>query len=264
MRTLLLGLLACLSIPQIALADYILASGSNDTGANGGQSVIRYSGDFQVVWERSPAKGTAETQVFALEINPANGDLYTSQIANPQLGKHLSYKDGAYIGRVIPTGGQTDGTGKYTAPGEAVQDIQFGYDYNKDGVQDLWVCRRDTFEVYDGTTLNRAGDTGIADLLTSLKIADSGGTTGIQDGTGGFGITFGPDVTGDSIGELFATTADWQPWRIPYSEFTSAGVDLASVEKLCIGVGDRGAAAPGGAGLLLIDDIEIGRPIAGP
>jgi hypothetical protein len=195
---------ALLLICQISRADYILTSGSNDTTANGGQSIIRYTDSFQVVWERSPAKGTAETQVFAVEINPANGDVYTSQIAAPQLGKHLKYADGAYVGRPIPAGGQTDGTGKYTAPSEAVQDIQFGYDYNKDGIADLWVCRRDTFEVYDGATLNRTGDNGTADLLKSLKIADTGGTTGVQDGTGGFGITFGPDVTGDGVGELYA------------------------------------------------------------
>ena len=204
MRTLLICSLACLSISQVAVADYILSSGSNDTGTNGGQSIIRYTDDFQIVWERSPAKGTAEAQAFALEISPLNGDVYTSQIASPQLSKHLSYADGAFIGRAVPAGGQADGTGKYTAPGEALQDIQFGYDYNKDGVADLWVCRRDTFEVYDGTTLNRTGDTGMADLLTSLKIADGGGSSGVQDGTGGFGIAFGPDVSGDGVGELFA------------------------------------------------------------
>jgi len=204
MKRLTICLTACLLMCPVAVADYVLASGSNDTGTNGGQSIIRYTDTFQIVWERSPAKATAETQVFTVEANPANGDVYTAQITAPQLGKHLAYADGAYIGRAIPQGGQVDGTGKYTAPSEAIQDIQFGYDYNKDGVPDLWVCRRDTFEVYDGTTLNRTGDNGTANLLTSLKIADTGGSTGVQDGTGGFGITFGPDVTGDGVGELYA------------------------------------------------------------
>jgi hypothetical protein len=200
MRRFTICLAALVLMSPIAVADYILTSGSNDTGTNGGQSIIRYTDTFQIVWERSPAKGTAETQAFSIEVNPTNGDVYTSQTVAPQLGKHLAYADGSYIGRAIPQGGQADGTGKYTAPGEAIQDIQFGYDYNKDGVPDLWVCRRDTFEVYDGATLNRTGDNGTADLLTSLKIADSSG----QDGTGGFGITFGPDVTGDGVGELYA------------------------------------------------------------
>jgi hypothetical protein len=204
MKRSIICLSALLWLSQTAAADYILTSGSNDSGTNGGRSIIRYTDSFQIVWERSPDKGTAETQVFAVEINPTNGDIYTGQISSPQLGKHLSYADGSYVGRPIPQGGQTDGTGKYTAPGEAIQDIQFGYDYNRDGIPDLWVCRRDTFEVYDGATLNRPGDDGTADLLTSLKIADSGGSSGVQDGTGGFGITFGPDVTGDGVGELFA------------------------------------------------------------
>jgi hypothetical protein len=204
MKRLTIFLTALALMSSTAVADYILTSGSGDTGANGGQSIIRYTDSFQIVWERSPAKGTAEGPVFGVEINPANGDVYTGQITAPQLGKHLSYTDGSYLGRAIPQPGQTDGTGKYTAPNEAIQDIQFGYDYNKDGIPDLWVCRRDTFEVYDGATLNRTGDNGTADLLTSLKIADSGGSTGVQDGTGGFGITFGPDVTGDGVGELYA------------------------------------------------------------
>ena len=46
---------ASLFILQAAWADYILTSGSGDTGANGGQSIIRYTDDFQDVWERSPA-----------------------------------------------------------------------------------------------------------------------------------------------------------------------------------------------------------------
>lgn len=204
MKRSIVSFAALLLIGQVSIADYILTSGSNDTGANGGQSIIRYTDDFQVVWERSPAKGTAEAQAFTIEINPTNGDVYTAQTVAPQMGKHLAYADGSYLGRAIPQGGQNDGTGKYTAPSEAIQDIQFGYDYNQDGVPDLWVCRRDTFEVYDGTTVNRTGDDGTADLLTSLKIADTGGSTGIQDGTGGFGITFGPDATGDGVGELYA------------------------------------------------------------
>jgi hypothetical protein len=204
MKRFTICLAALALMPPVAFGDYILSSGSNDTGANGGQSIIRYTDSFQIVWERSPAKGTAEAQAFSIEIDPTNGDLYTSQTVAPQLGKHLAYADGSYIGRAIPQPGQADGTGKYTAPNEAIQDIQFGDDYNKDGIPDLWVCRRDTFEVYDGATLNRTGDNGTADLLTSLKIADSGGSSGVQDGTGGFGIAFGLDVTGDGVGELYA------------------------------------------------------------
>jgi len=40
----------------------------------------------------------------------------------------------------------------------------------------------------------------------------------------------------------------------------AAGVDLTSVLKMCIGVGDRDNPQPGGAGLIYIDDIRLYRP----
>ncbi len=52
----------------------------------------------------------------------------------------------------------------------------------------------------------------------------------------------------------------WQPWPIPLTEFTSAGVSMAKVKKLCIGVGDPTNSTKGGAGLLYIDDIGFGHP----
>jgi len=204
MKTLSVSFIALFLTCQVSWADYVLTSGGNDTGANSGQSIVRYTDGFQIVWERSPAQGTGETEVSAVEINPDNGDVYTGHVATPVVAKHLQYADGSYIGRPVPASGKTAGGGVYTAPNEAVQDLQFGYDYNRDGVADLWVCRRDTFEVYDGTTLNRKGDGGAATLLVALKVADSGGASGVQDGTGGYGITFGPDLTGDGVGELYA------------------------------------------------------------
>lgn len=52
--------------------------------------------------------------------------------------------------------------------------------------------------------------------------------------------------------------AAWTRWEIATSEFSAAGVDLAAVEKIYIGVGDRDNPVPGGNGLLYIDDIYIG------
>jgi len=59
-----------------------------------------------------------------------------------------------------------------------------------------------------------------------------------------------------------ATT--WQSWQIPLSEFTAAGVNMARVKKMTIGVGNKSAPTAGGAGILYIDDIGFGRPIATP
>jgi len=58
-----------------------------------------------------------------------------------------------------------------------------------------------------------------------------------------------------------ATILDsWQQWRIPLSQFTSAGINMTRVEKICIGAGDPAGSTPGGAGLLYIDDIGFGHP----
>ena len=56
------------------------------------------------------------------------------------------------------------------------------------------------------------------------------------------------------------TTAAWQQWRVPLSDVGSAGVNLAAVKKLTIGVGDRASPKPGAAGKLYIDDIGVGHP----
>jgi hypothetical protein len=58
-------------------------------------------------------------------------------------------------------------------------------------------------------------------------------------------------------------TATWQQWRVPLSGISSAGVNLAVVKKLTLGVGDRASPKPGATGKLYIDDIGVGRPAAG-
>jgi regulation of enolase protein 1 (concanavalin A-like superfamily) len=50
----------------------------------------------------------------------------------------------------------------------------------------------------------------------------------------------------------------WTQWSIPLSTFT--GVNLQSITKLTIGVGDRASTQPNGAGDLYIDDIRLYQP----
>jgi hypothetical protein len=54
----------------------------------------------------------------------------------------------------------------------------------------------------------------------------------------------------------------WQEWSIRLSEFTAAGVNLAAVETVIVGVGNRDNPTAGEAGLVLIDDVEFGAPLA--
>jgi len=57
-----------------------------------------------------------------------------------------------------------------------------------------------------------------------------------------------------------AVLADtWQEWNIDLKEFGNAGVDLTSVKKVYIGVGNREAPKTGGTGSLYIDDIRLYR-----
>jgi len=56
------------------------------------------------------------------------------------------------------------------------------------------------------------------------------------------------------------TRDEWIEWQIPFSEFTAAGVNMARVRKMYIGVGDKDATESGGKGLIFIDDILLTKP----
>jgi concanavalin A-like lectin/glucanase superfamily protein/F5/8 type C domain-containing protein len=56
-----------------------------------------------------------------------------------------------------------------------------------------------------------------------------------------------------------ALATEWQEWVVPLSEF--GAVDLARVESLYVGLGNRSNPQAGGAGLVYIDDIGVGRPL---
>ncbi|UCD51152.1 MAG: hypothetical protein JSW27_00695, partial [Phycisphaerales bacterium] len=52
---------------------------------------------------------------------------------------------------------------------------------------------------------------------------------------------------------------EWQEWMVSLSDF--GGVDMARVETLYIGLGNRTSPRAGGTGLVYIDDIRVGRPV---
>jgi len=58
---------------------------------------------------------------------------------------------------------------------------------------------------------------------------------------------------------ILISTGAWELWQIPFSTFTSAGVNLSAVKKVYIGVGDRNSPKTGGAGKVYIDDIRVTR-----
>ncbi|MBL7184880.1 MAG: LamG domain-containing protein [Phycisphaerae bacterium] len=75
----------------------------------------------------------------------------------------------------------------------------------------------------------------------------------LEDDAGNPGTVFhedGPDAV---------LTVDWDLWAIPLEDFQSQGVDIVSVKKITIGVGDKDNPQPGGPGRLFVDDIQLVR-----
>jgi hypothetical protein len=61
--------------------------------------------------------------------------------------------------------------------------------------------------------------------------------------------------------DLNAAQADvWKEWRILLQEFANQGINLTNVDKIGIGLGSKGGAAPGGMGTMYIDDIRLYQP----
>ncbi len=133
-------------------------------------------------------------------------------------------------------------------------------------------------------TINMAASVYVGLAVTSNNlnqacIAEFSGfaTTGNVSGEWQAG-DIGPAIVGNDVDTLYAAVEDsagksavavhpdpgavvsteWTEWKIPLSSF--AGVNLARVEKLYIGVGDRANPTPDGTGRIYIDDIRVTRP----
>jgi hypothetical protein len=53
---------------------------------------------------------------------------------------------------------------------------------------------------------------------------------------------------------------EWTQWTIDLQEFTAQGVNLANVNTISIGFGDKNNLQAGGTGMVLFDDIRLYRP----
>ncbi len=72
----------------------------------------------------------------------------------------------------------------------------------------------------------------------------------LEDSAGHIGVVTHPDAR-------IAISTMWNEWVVPLSNLTTAGVNAAAIKKMSIGLGQRGATAPGGKGMLFIDDIWV-------
>jgi hypothetical protein len=57
-----------------------------------------------------------------------------------------------------------------------------------------------------------------------------------------------------------AKRTSWRQWRISLQAFADQGINLTNVDKMAIGVGNKGGAATGGTGTMYIDDIRLNLP----
>jgi hypothetical protein len=72
----------------------------------------------------------------------------------------------------------------------------------------------------------------------------------IKDSGTGTATVMNPDASA-------TVTADWQAWSIDLTnQVAAAGVDLAHIKQLSIGIGHPDATSPGGKGLIYLDDIR--------
>jgi hypothetical protein len=55
----------------------------------------------------------------------------------------------------------------------------------------------------------------------------------------------------------------WTQWTIPLQAFADLGVDLANVDTIAIGFGDKNNPEAGGTGAMFFDDIRLYRPDPG-
>jgi len=71
-------------------------------------------------------------------------------------------------------------------------------------------------------------------------------------------------IVGDSSGHTcrvvysdskITRSSKWVEWAIPFDELTAAGVNMARVKRILIGIGDTDDPKSGGAGRIYVDDI---------
>jgi len=57
---------------------------------------------------------------------------------------------------------------------------------------------------------------------------------------------------------------EWMEWTIDLQEFAAKGVNLANVNTISIGFGDKNNLQAGGSGMVFFDDIRLYRPAPEP
>jgi hypothetical protein len=162
-----------------------------------------------------------------------------------------------YTEPTIVPGNGTGATVGYTQPPFAEQTIVHGgkqsmpMDYNNvnppfysEAVRDFAPAQDWTVNDVNGLVLCVRGLA--ANATAPLYVA-------IEDASKKVGMVVHPDPT-------VVTTTKWINWEIPLSVFTDAGVNMARVKKMYIGVGDKADPKKDGTGRIYVDDICLTKP----
>ncbi len=171
MRMKLMCTLGVLCLSSLLCADYVIVGGDAD-------SYTRFTDDFRQVWQTT---GEGGTQITA---SPVNGDIYVGYTGD--VIKRFNRSTGVYVS---PNSG---------APYQAKHGLAWGYDFNGDGVRDIWTVKNDTTLGYIQVT----SGSNITQNLASFGVAHTDSQT--LDGTGGRGCCFGPDLNGDGVDDFYA------------------------------------------------------------
>jgi len=250
-----------------------------------GADVGHYHDEFYYAYKRLSGNGSIEAQVLSVENTDgwAKAGVMIRETLDPNSAHAMvvvSPENGvAFQGRPN-TGGESFNSPEEPPEVEAPHWVRlsrsanlFTAEHSDDGA---------TWEVL-GTvrSLPMAGDVYIGLALTSHNVDEtctatfsdvttSGGVTG-QWQSQDIGITKNvadqlyvavEDSTGKSkvvnhVDSDAVLSDTWQEWNIPLKAFSDAGVNVQSVKKIYIGVGDRDNPQPDGAGSLYIDDIRL-------
>jgi hypothetical protein len=144
----------------------------------------------------------------------------------------------------------------YTAPPFAEQTIVHGgkqsmpLDYNN--VNSPWYSEAErTFAAAQDWTAD-----GVDTLVLYVR-ARAGNAAGrlyvaLKDTSNRTAVVVCPDAA-------IVTATKWTEWKVPLTDF--AGVSLNRIKAMSVGVGDRANPAPGGSGLLYVDDIGLAKPL---
>ena len=76
----------------------------------------------------------------------------------------------------------------------------------------------------------------------------------LADSSGALGVVAHEDPAATQI-------STWTQWSIDLTEFSDQGVNLAGIQKMMLGIGDRSNPVAGGSGKMYFDDIAVGNPV---